>query len=93
MIRKSGTSDKPFDVVEGILDLSECQSALVLENMTLARSLSEKFGASFDLLMELLIECAGTWDKDRHPAFSKYAYSRISNEIREDRRASNVRSN
>jgi len=91
MIRKSGTKDKPFDVVEGILDLPADQFGLVLNNINMISSLNEMLGVGRDLLMELLVSCASTWDKDRHPAFSKYAYSKITNEIKEDRRVVDVR--
>lgn len=91
MIRKSGTKDKPFDVVEGMLDLPDDQFGLILGNITMVSSLNEKLEVGRDLLMELLVSCASTWDKDRHPAFSKYAYSKITNEIKEDRRVVDVR--
>ena len=91
MIRKSGTRDKPFDVVEGILDLPDNQFSLVLSNISMISTLNEKLAVGRDLLMELLVSCASTWDKNRHPAFLKYAYSKITNEIKEDRRVVDAR--
>ncbi len=86
MVKKSGDKTRPFDAVEALLGIAPNRAFLVCSNMSLVTMLTNEFNESSDRIHALLIDAAGSWDKDEHPAFRTYAYSKIKNAVKNDRR-------
>jgi len=86
LIRESKKKGKPFDVVEAVLTLDEDRRALVVGNLDLvstvvARLQEDRISVNTEDAQRALVGAANCWDKNVHPRFGSYAYSKMLTDL------------